>query len=138
MEPVFIELDIQRESGDCCIACLKMLIGKTYPEVITAAPAGSHKSGMTCKAMIAAAATLDVTLRLRRKFDIDEDTGLLSLNPEPKYNPGHIKRDEHLVLLLKGMIYDAYNGRLWLSTEAYLKHERYSVGTLLTVEAKNE
>lgn len=134
-EPVFIELSVQRESGDCAVACLHMLIGKSYQEIVFAAPPKAHKHGMTCREMIATAAKLDVQMRMRRKFDQNEDTGILSLNPDPKYNTGHIKRDEHVVLLLSGMVYDAYNGRLWSDTDTFLKHERYTAGTLLTVEA---
>lgn len=134
-EPVFIELSIQRESGDCTIACLHMLIGKSYLDVIKAAPPRAHKAGMTCKAMIETAAKLGVALCMRRKYDIHEDTGILSLNPDPAHNVGHIKRDEHVVLLLNGMIYDAYNGRMWFDPDIFLKHERYAPGTLLTVES---
>lgn len=134
-EPVFIELSIQRESGDCTIACLHMLIGKSYQDVIKAAPPRAHKAGMTCKAMIETAAKLGVVLRMRRKFDIHEDTGILTLLPRPKHNPGPIARDEHVVLLLKGQVYDAFNGRIWFDTDIFLKHERYTPGTLLAVES---
>lgn len=133
-EPVFIELAIQRESGDCTVACLLMLIGKSYQEVIVAAPPRAHKVGMTCRAMIETAKKLGVTLRMRRGFDIHEDTGILTLNPVPLKNPGGITRDEHVVLLLKGMVYDAYNGRMWFGADTFLRHERYAAGTLLTVE----
>lgn len=130
-EPVFIELAFQRESGDCCIACLHMLAGKSYHDVIASAPLGAHKKGMTNRAVIETAAKCGLALTMRRRFDIHEDTGILTLIPDPPYNPGHIKRDEHVVLLLKGMVYDAYNGRLWFDAAVYLKHERYRPGTLL-------
>ena len=132
-EPVFIEPTIQRESGDCTIACLKMLAGKSYTEVINASPAGSHKNGMANYQTIATAAKLGLTLVQRRKFNQDEDIGILTLIPDPRKN-GKVSRDEHVVVLLKGMVYDAYNARLWLNIDAFLAHERYRVGTLLRRE----
>lgn len=134
-EPVFIEPLVQRESGDCGIACLVMLTGKSYPEVCTAAPHNAFKKGMQNREVIATAAKLGLRLvqHHRARINWSEDVGILTLLPTPAYN-GTTKRDEHYVLLLEGLIYDGYNGRLWFEVETYLAHERYRVGTLLRRE----
>ncbi len=128
-KPIFIEPVINREMGDCTISCLVMWTGKPYPDVIAAAPAGAHKTGMWNKDIVATAAKLGTTLVRKRKFDIREDDGILMLNPEPAKG-----RPSHAVILLDGKVLDPYNGRLWLDIEVYLRTERYKTGELLTEE----
>lgn len=133
-EPVFFEPMIQKEAGDCGISCLAMLLGKSYQEVIAAAPANAHKKGLSMRGIRDTALKLGTPLRLRRKLDLKEDIGILGLLPDPTHNNGRIKRDEHVALLIEGHIYDTYVGRLWLDVDTYLQVERYRLGSLLTRE----
>jgi hypothetical protein len=133
--PVFIEPFVTKDVGDCAVVCLMQWIGCSYQEVLANAPAGAHKEGLQCKDMIAIAAKLGTTLRLRRKFDLYKDEGILSVNPWPKKHPGsRWVRPNHAVLLLGGRVLDPFNGRLWLDVEVYLREEKYKLGTLLTEE----
>ncbi len=132
-EPVFFEPMVQKESGDCGISCLAMLLGKSYQEIIQYAPVNAHKKGMSMQAIRDTAAKLGTPLRLRRKIDLKEDIGILGLLPDPTHN-GKTRRDEHVALLIEGHIYDTYVGRLWLDVDTYLQVERYRLGSLLTRE----
>jgi len=127
MKPVFIEPIANKEDGDCCIACLVMWTGRSYQEVIAAAPAKAYKQGMTNTAVVETAAKLGATLVKVRKFDLYEDDGILMLNPDPKKKG----RFSHAVLLINGAVLDPFNNRFWLDVEVYMKTERYKVGELL-------
>lgn len=128
MIPIFIEPIIQKDTGDCAVTALVMITGKPYPDVVRAAPNRAHKSGMSTKEIIETAAILGVKLVRRRKFHMNEDTGILTLISEDP------KRHDHVVLLLEGTIYDGYAGRLWFDPEVFLQTEKYRVGTLLRME----
>lgn len=130
--PVFIEPVVNREQGDCALACLVMWTGKPYQDVIAAAPTNAHKDGMYGRDVVATAARLGTRLRPRRKFDLHADEGLLMLNPHPRKHPGQKwLRPSHCVILLGGMVLDPYNCRLWLDADVYLTTERYKLGQLM-------
>ncbi len=85
-EPIFIEPVFQKDSGDCAICCLAMLLGKPYPDVIAACPKEYRgkpyvavKNGMTNWMMIAAAQVLGTTLSVYHRVDLLEDTGILTV-----------------------------------------------------------
>lgn len=124
--PVFIEPVFNKDQGDCTLNCLVMWTGKSYQEVVAAAPKGAHKEGMWNHQVITTAAKLGTTLVSKRRFDLYGDFGILMLNPEPAKG-----RPSHAVVLLDGQVLDPYNGRLWLDVEVYLKTERYKTGVLL-------
>ena len=130
--PVFIEPVINKEQGDCAITCLVMWTGKSYQDVIAAAPAKAHRQGMSGRQIVATAGKLGSRLRARRAYDLHGDDGILMLNPDPSKNPGQRWiRPSHAVVLVSGMILDPYNGRLWLDAEVFVKAERYRPGELL-------
>jgi hypothetical protein len=132
MRPIFIEPVINREMGDCALACLVMWTGRSYQEVISVCPPGAHKQGMWNRDVVKAGAALGATFERKRKFNLHEDDGILMLNPVPSKG-----RPSHTVVLLDGMVLDPYNGRLWLDVDIYLKTERYEIGELLReAEAK--
>ena len=125
--PVFIEPIINREQGDCTLACLVMWTGKSYQDVIAACPVGAHKKGLWNYQVVEAAALLGSVLTTKRRYDIHEADGILMLHPGPAKG-----RPPHSVVLIDGMVLDPYNGRLWLDVDVYLRQERYRAGVLLT------
>lgn len=127
MKPIFIEPIANKENGDCCIACLVMWTGRSYQDVIAAAPPKAHREGMTNTAVVQTAAILGVTLVRKRKFDIYEDDGILMLNPSPAKKG----RSSHGVVLINGTVLDPFNNRLWLDVEVYMRTEHYTPGELL-------
>lgn len=128
VKPVFIEPIANKENGDCCLACLVMWTGRSYQDVVAAAPPKAYYKGMTNTAVVETAAKLGTSFVRRRKFDIYEDDGILMLLPEPKKKG----RSDHAVLLLNGTVLDPFNNRLWLDVEVYMKTEGYRPGELLT------
>jgi hypothetical protein len=136
-KPVFIEPDYNKDTGDCCVMCLKMWTGKGYKEVIDAAPPDAHKQGMWNREVIETAAKLGVVLTVMRKYDLYKDDGILMLRPNPKKWPGAREaRPHHAVLLFNGVVLDPYNARVWPDVELYLLTEGYKPGWLLIEEGQ--
>lgn len=112
-------------SPDCAVASLAMLCGVTYGEALAAFPKPQRvmKLGAYTTELVAAAKRLGVKTKLRRTFDLDDDTGIL-----------HVSRriDEHVVFLWAGRIIEG-NGECWLNSESYLKTNRYKAKSLLAL-----
>lgn len=132
--PLFIEPLFQKDSGDCAICCLVMLLGKTYPEIVKASPSeylgkpySCVKDGMTGKMMIETAAKFGATLKTVKKFDLQEDDGILTVRKLTAKSGS----DSHAVLLINGKIMDPMDGRLWFDVEDFLRVNEYRTGTLL-------
>lgn len=118
------------EDNDCAIAAISLATGLSYETVLGTAMniqplATMH--GMSMKAIRAALSALGYTSKVRRKFDLDEDTGILWLTG---------KRDSHVVYLWEGRIVEPSLGRreLWLDPRGYLAAEKFKVGSLLVIE----
>jgi len=111
---------------DCAVAAVAMLCGVTYGEALAAFPKPKSvmKIGAYLTEVRTAAKALGVTLRVSRRFDVDEDTGVLHVSG----------RDEHVVLLWEGRIIDG-NGECWLSASTYLGVYKYKPKTLLVPES---
>jgi len=140
-EPIFIEPIFQKDAGDCAIACLTMLLGKPYVNVVQACPReylgrpyNPVKSGMTNWMMIEAAQKLGVTLSVYRKFDLYEDIGILTVLKGHARTQKNKDKDTHAVLLVKGTILDPTDGRLWPQVDTFLQVEEYRTGTILKRE----
>ncbi len=135
--PVFIEPDYNKETGDCCITCLKMWTGKGYTTIIEAAPLGAHKDGMSSREVVETARVLGVEFKVKRKFDLYKDDGILMLRPIPKKHSGQRwLRPHHAVLLFNGVVVDPFNGRIWPDVEVYLSVEKYVTSMLLIEEGQ--
>jgi hypothetical protein len=109
---------------DCAVATLAMLCGVTYGEALAAFPRPDRvvKIGAYLTELRAAAKRLKVTLVLTRRFDLEDDTGILHVSG----------KDEHLVFLWAGRIIDG-NGECWLHTDSYLKAHSYTAKALLRI-----
>lgn len=127
-KPVFIEPIVNKDVADCTISCLVMWTGKSYQDVLEAAPSQAHKRGMYNREVIETAAKLGTALVARRRYDVSEDDGILMLAPRPP------NKQAHAVVLLNGLVLDPYNGRLWLDVGVYLTTEHYKAGQLLVEE----
>lgn len=136
-EPIFIEPIFQKDSGDCAICSLAMLLGKPYVSIVEAAPTQylgrkyrPVKEGLTGKMMIEIAAKFGARLVMRRKYQLDEDTGILTVLKANVRKP----TSTHAVVLAKGTIIDPVDARFWPDADIFLEHENYRAGTLLVVE----
>jgi hypothetical protein len=109
---------------DCAVAAVAMLCGVTYGEALAAFPKPKAvvRIGAYLTEIQVAAKSLGVTLRTCKRFDVDDDTGILHVSG----------KDEHLVLLWDGRIIDG-NGECWLHPQTYLGTYKYQPKTLLRV-----
>jgi hypothetical protein len=116
-----------RQTGvdhDCAVATLATFCGVTYAQALAAyrEPLRIVKSGAeSWRPMQAAAKRLGVATRITRKYDIEEDTGILCVK-KPK--------EEHVVFLWEGRVIDG-NGELWLSPLQYLDAYEYRSTSLM-------
>ena len=121
VEPVVIEPTIMRSIGDCSICCLKMLLGVSYPEIIAAVARRRqktvHEDGLTTLQMIYVGRRLGFKLVYHDKPK-DDEIGILDL----------VRGDEgHVVMYLKGIIYNPADGELWTDDVAFLKRGGWSI-----------
>jgi len=110
------------ESPDCAVASLAMFCGVGYGEALAAFPKPHRviRVGAYLTELQSAAKTFGIRTRLRKRFDIEEDTGILHVSG----------KDEHLVFLWAGRIIEG-NGECWLSALSYLTTYEYQPKTLV-------
>lgn len=112
---------------DCAVAAVAMLCGVTYGEALASFPDPRHvvKTGAYLTEIQAAAKRLGVRTRIRKRFDVDEDTGVLHVSG----------KDEHIILLWEGRVIDG-NGECWLNPATYFGTYEYKPKALITVVEK--
>lgn len=119
--PPFTTIVPQRGHGDCGIAALATFLGRSYEDVFEAtigiAPSPHHR-GLWMSQIMRVAATFGVTLRRRRKFNIDEDTGIIGI------------RRDHVGVLREGIVIDSDGPMVWFEPAMSLD----SYGPLLRLE----
>lgn len=83
MDAPIIRVIPQRHDNDCGVACLAMLLGVSYENALVAVAQVEPDvcaKGMWLKHLKAAAALLGYRLSMRRRFDLEADTGILNLS----------------------------------------------------------
>lgn len=99
----FTRLVPKRGTNDCAVAAIASFLGRDYEEVLIAASRANKdiwRDGLTGKHHVSVCSRLGVKTRWFRKFDLEDDTGVLWLS----YNDSHQRH--HSVLLIEGKIYD--------------------------------
>jgi ABC-type bacteriocin/lantibiotic exporter with double-glycine peptidase domain len=120
----FLQVVPQRHSSDCAIACLAMLVNVTYEAALLAFNS-ECKNGAQVRAIKAAARRLGFKLRWSRKFDMDTDTGILSVRSARWAS-------DHVVVLKEGLIVDT-DASLW-EVDCYLAAYEATAMSLLTLD----
>lgn len=117
----------QREDSDCSVAVLAMLAGISYEDALRVACGVDDEGatdGLYITQLIAAAADLEITLKRRRSFNINTDSGILYLiDKKNDFN-------RHVVILKKGVIIDT-NDTIWFDPAKFLKFHNYKATMLL-------
>lgn len=118
------------ENEDCSIVALQLACGLTYEAVLAAAvmlvPRVLER-GLFWKEMQQVAAALGFVTRLRRKYDIEEDTGILHVKD---------KTTQHVVYLWRGRVIEPADQAMWLDPQDYLSCMKLKAGSLLVVEGQ--
>lgn len=118
--------------GDCAVAAIELACGITYEQALSVclgAAAGVLNEGLTGNEIKKAIKFLGLKPTLRFKFDIEEDTGILSVGVPDHPGWGHV------VYLWEGRIVEPENERrqLWLSAASFLQHYGYTAEYLITI-----
>lgn len=120
--------------GDCGICCLATLSGCSYEDVVAVAVqhvGDAWKNGLYLTQVIAVAHDIGLTLKRRRKYDLDADTGILNVVVTERPPNRKPSRQEHLVVLMEGKIYDS-DLRVW-AVDAFKQHYDATFGVLLEI-----
>lgn len=120
------------DHNDCVLVSLCQATGYSYEETLAAALAVKPEAldaGITPHETRSILKTMGYRARVRRKYDLDEDTGVLFVaNPKQEY---------HAVYLWAGRIINTTKpdrGALWLDPEEYLANGSWTADVLVTVE----
>ena len=109
--------------SDCGICVLATITGKSYEDIVAAAHpivGDRWKTGLYTKQLIAVAETLGVKFRVRRKYDLETDSGILT-TAITNHIPGREPiRENHFVVLIDGRIYDS-DLHVW-AVDAFKQH----------------
>ena len=121
--------------GDCGICCLATLSGCSYEDVVAIAVqhvGESWKHGLYVTQLIAIGRDLGLNLKRRRKYDLEQDTGILRATITERHLNKKPSRIEHVGVLLEGRIYDS-DLRIW-AVDAFKQHYAAEFGILLEIE----
>lgn len=116
----------QRHAADCTVACLAMFLKVSYEDALIALGGEAPsvlRAGAMWSQMRRAAESLGVRLVLKRRWNL-QDEGILRV----KY-----KKDEHVVVLRKGLIFDT-DYRVWTFSDFYAAPPKAPFGALLVRE----
>jgi ABC-type bacteriocin/lantibiotic exporter with double-glycine peptidase domain len=117
----------QRHDADCGVAVLAMFLGISYEDALLAiGPENRNvlRSGLWLRQLCRASDSLGVPLRQKRKWDPEEDDGIVQI-----LLPGPVN---HFVLLREGKFFNT-NFTVWLP-EDYFKSRKAKPGWLLVRE----
>ncbi len=106
MDLQIIRLTMQRYDMDCGVACLAMICGVTYENALVAVAQNNPDvcvTGCYTEHLTKAAKILGFSLKSKRRFDVESDTGILNIECENNKN-------HHLVVLWEGRIIDTDAG----------------------------
>ncbi len=125
------------EDNDCAVAAISLATGESYEQVLGTAmqvDPKALKTGMSMRKILVVLGLLGFAARLKRKFDIDEETGILIV--------AELKNtyERHAVYLWEGRIVEPSLGRrtLWKDPEQYLTDEKSKAFWLIVLDGKKE
>lgn len=123
-DPV-IRVQIQRASGDCCVASLASITGLSYEDVL--AEAGKdcklpHSTGMYFEDIMRVAARLGYPMKYKRRPNFHMDKGILAVT----WWASRPYKKHHATVLMAGLIFDLSDGGVWIP-DLYKKkyHSRF-------------
>ncbi len=134
-QPEIIEPIMMKDSWDCGVACLCMLLSKPYGEVRAAIPRRTKVSeGLGPQQMRNIAKTLGCTTWLMKDGDASEIIGIMGLSrPVDPLKPTR-KHEGHYVLLIKGVLYNPADGHIWTDIDSFFKTRRWAQTGILVRE----
>lgn len=122
IEPVVIEPVIQKASGDCAAACLAMMLGVSYADIVAATPSRKRmkKYGLTERQIINVGKRLGMAIGARLAPPEEDEFGMLDL-----YNE---KKEGHVALHLRGgQVLDPADGFIYTDVAAFLLAKEWQI-----------
>jgi ABC-type bacteriocin/lantibiotic exporter with double-glycine peptidase domain len=129
MDAPILRVVLQRHSHDCGVACLAMLCGVSYENALVAIAQDQPNVcavGLWTAEIKKAAKRLGFRLTVKRRIDLETDTGILNMSSAKWHT-------DHVVILREGLIVET-DGTLW-EPDVFLRHHEARIGTLLVAEA---
>ena len=124
----YLQVVPQRHNFDCAVACLAMLLNKDYETTLLAFNSlAPLVHGVRTRDVKQAAVALGTRLKLSRKWDLEEDTGILAVR-SPRW------KVDHLVVLKEGLVIDT-DASIW-EVAVYLQAYEAKVLSILTKEGE--
>ena len=125
----FLNVIIQRHNNDCSVACLAMLLGLSYEQVMVAFKHNVVRHGSTIRQLQGACRTLGRKLVWSRRLgDLETDTGVLCVRSSKWPH-------DHLVVLKEGMIIDT-DATVWEQDVFLAAYEAKPVSILRLEEGR--
>ena len=124
-----IQVPPQRGPNDCAISCLSGISGQSYERTLLAF-GDDLAHGAQMRQVKAAARRLGLHLTLKRKIDLEQDTGLLAIRSK-KW------KTDHLVVLNGGCVLDT-DGSTWFDPDLFLTTHDAKVLSLLVPDESRE
>jgi ABC-type bacteriocin/lantibiotic exporter with double-glycine peptidase domain len=129
MDAPILQVITQRHAMDCSVACLAMLLGVCYENALVAiAPDNPDVcvKGAWDKQITRAARRLGYRLRVKRRVDLENDTGILNVFSKRW-------KHAHLVVLKNGLIFDT--DACVYDADVFMSAHKAKAGSLLVAEA---
>jgi hypothetical protein len=124
-----LRLERQRAEGDCAIACLASITGRSYEDVLIEAAKekgrSPHEEGLYLSAIIRVAERLGYPVRNKRPVNLVKDKGIVSVH----YCAGH----EHVLILMAGLIFETFDCTVWLPEEYQKEHRAKFTSVLVPI-----
>ncbi len=122
-----LRFELQRTTGDCGIACISMITGIPYEDVLVSVAedrrygALPHRTGLWLTNMMAIAKKLGCPLRKKRVCNFVMDKGILAVE---------MPTLGHVVVLMSGLIFEPDDASVWLPID-YKRRHRAKFGSIL-------
>lgn len=120
-ERVTVDPVVQKDSGDCAVACLAMFLGVGYAEMRKRVHRNAGSEGMTDRQIINAARKFGC--RLKFVGAGDEALGILKLERAVEGKPRTM--EYHVVMFMRGVIFNPADGLIWVDPDAFFKARRW-------------
>lgn len=127
-----IRLVLQRTKRDCSVACLASITGQSYEKTLMAFRHPVYDQGASSRQILDAARRMGVEPKWSRKYDLENDQGMLAVRSEL------FQGDDHLVLLISGHIIDLDDPASLWEADDYLEAFQARVLSIITVSFTQE
>ena len=119
--------------NDCAIWALAAFLSKPYEDVLIEAAredSMAGRKGLHITQICRIAASFGTTLKLKRKVNLEEDIGILSVWLLDKNGRKH----GHVAVLYRGIVIDSVDGTMVWDAEVYCNPERAIVHGILKAQ----